>query len=117
MAGGQSRDVHKVGDEVAIRDGIDAVAELALKAELACRGRRVDRIGNAREGARAKRRCPSTLFGLRDPGAVAPKGLDVGQEVMREGYHLSSLQMGVAGHDGLDLVLCAFDQRASKIGD
>src|SRR5205814_8478815 len=73
--------------------------------------------GNAREGARAKRRCPSTLFGLRDPGAVAPKGLDVGQEVMREGYHLSSLQMGVAGHDGLDLVLCAFDERASKIGD
>src|SRR6266566_5597711 len=117
MHGGHGRDVHKVGDEVTIGDSVDAVAELARKAELA-RGRGgVDRVRDAREGARAQRRCPRAVPSLCDPRAVAPKCLDVGQEVMRERDDLSSLQMRIPGHDRLDLVLCAFDQRASEIHD
>src|SRR2546425_13025183 len=104
MYGGHGRDVHKVGDEVTIGDGVDAVAELARKAELAGGGGGVDRIRDAREGARAQRRCPCALSRLRDPEAVAPKCLDVGEEVMGERDDLSSLQMRVPGHDRLDLV-------------
>src|SRR5439155_11167103 len=117
MHGGHGRHVPKVGDEVTIGDGVDAVAELARTAELARRGGGVDRIRDAREGARAQRRRPRTLSGLRDPRAVASKCLDVGQEVMRERDDLRSLQMRVPGHDRLDLVHGAFDQRASEIGD
>ncbi len=117
MYGGHGRDVHKVGDEVTIGDGVDAVAEFARKAELPRGGGWVDRIRDAGEGARAERRCSCPLSGLRDPGAIAPKCLDVGEEVMRERDHLSSLQMRVPGHDRLDLVLRAFDQRATEIRD
>src|SRR5438445_11134577 len=98
MYGGHGRDIHKVGDEVTIGDGVDAVAELARKAELARSGGWVDRIRDARERARAQRRCPCALPRLCDPRAVASKCLDVGQEVMGERDDLSSLQMRVPGH-------------------
>src|SRR5438445_2764234 len=117
MYGGHGRHVHKVRDEVTIGDGVDAVAELARKAELARSGGGVDRIRDAREGARAERRRPRTLSGLRDARTIAPKRLDVGQQVVCERDHLRSLKMGVAGHDSLDLVVRAFDKRASEIGD
>ena len=117
MDGSHGRDVHEVCDEVAIGDSVDAVPEHTRKPELARRRRRVDGIGDARESARAERRRRGTLPGLRDAGTIAPKRLDVGQQVVCERDHLRSLKMGVAGHDRLDLVLCAFDKRASEIGD
>src|SRR5204863_6958791 len=40
----------------------------------------------------------------RDARAIAPDGLDVREQMVREGYRLRALKVGVAGHDSLDLV-------------
>ena len=47
---------------------------------------------------------------IGEPAAVAPEHLDIGQEVMPEGYRLGDLQMGVAGHHRGGFGLGAVDQ-------
>src|SRR5205814_4676937 len=90
----QRRDERQLGDEVPIRDRVDAVAERALETELARDRVRVDRVWRAGEGRRAERRDTRALASLRDASAIAPDGLDVREQMVREGNRLSALKVG-----------------------
>jgi len=55
MHSGQGGDVQEVGDEVAIRDGVDAVAEDALEAKLPRDRGRIHRMRCPSQRARTER--------------------------------------------------------------
>ena len=100
---GERGDIEKVGDEVAIGDGVDAVAKDARKAQLLRDRRGVHRMRRAGEGARAKRRDRRAFARLRDPLAIPAKRLDVREQVMRKRDGLCALHVRVAREDRVDL--------------
>ena len=89
--------VEVVEREVAVRDGVDRVAHLAVG--------RVDPERRARDRAGAERARRRRLARRVESRAVALEHLDPGEEVVAEGHGLAALEVRVPGHQRLGLGL------------
>ena len=112
--GSQRARIDEVGDEVAVRHRVDAVAERARETELLRDGRGIDVIGNARERTGAERRHGRALPRLGDARAVAAQRLDVREQVVREGDRLRALQVGIARQHRVDFGFGASHERGRE---
>ena len=77
MDGRERGHVDEVDHEVAVGDGVDAVAEDPVEPELLRGRRRVERIRRAREGACTEWRRRRALSRFRDSCAIAPQRFNV----------------------------------------
>ena len=93
------------------------LAVIALKPNARATIRRSRRQRRARQSARAKRHDRGPRRGLLEALAIAPKHLDVRQQVMRERHRLRALQMRVAGHDRRDVPPRDPNQRGAQLRD
>ena len=112
MHRGERARVRELRDEVAIGDGVDAVAERPGELQLFRDGGGIDRIRHAGERAGAERRdrrARSRASAIR--ARSRRRSLDVREQVMRERDRLRALEVRVAGQHGVDLGLGALDER------
>ena len=86
----------ELGDEVAVRDRVEAVLERRGEAQLAGGDRRVDRQRAAGERARPERGDVGARRGVHEPVRVSEERPGVRAEVVREQHRLGPLQVRVA---------------------
>ncbi len=110
--GRERADVREVRDEIAIGDGVDAVAEGARETELPRYGLGVDRVWHTGQRAGTERRHRRALARLIRTHAIAPQRFNVRQQVVRERNGLCALQVRVPGHHCVGLVRRPLDERA-----
>ena len=84
----------------------DDLAEAQLRGDLAAVGVEVD----ARERARAERQPPGLALGEREARAVAREHPEVGEQVMAQIHRLRALQVRVARHRPVEVLLGALEQ-------
>ena len=97
--GGQGRE--QLHAEIPVRDGVDAVAAGAVKAQGGGGHPPVGGIGSAGQGAGPQGRLVHALHRVPDAGDVPGEHHAVGQELLGEEDGLGPLQVGVAGNDGV----------------
>ena len=88
----------EIQQEIAVGDGVHAVARYAAETKLARHKFAVKRIRQPRQRAAAKRHHIRPRMRLPKALRVAPQHLKVGEQVMREENGLRALHMGIAGH-------------------
>ncbi len=111
MNRGERRGVEVIDHEVAIRHRVEAVRGRPVEAQL-----RRDRIAIQIEPGPGKRGAAKRQFVHPDPrivkaASIAPKHRDIGHQVMAERHRLARLEVGIARHDGPDMLLGAGQQR------
>src|SRR5207253_9898681 len=102
---------------VAIGDRIKRVRHRTVETERLRRGVAVDRERGAGERGGAERRFVQPLACILETAAVARSHLDIGEQVMTEGYWLRGLQMREAGHDRSGMLQRTFHQRQLERGE
>ena len=108
-AGGSGSEVVK--REVAVGDSVDRVRHGLVEAELARDELPVGVEVHARQRPGAKRQARALALGEGKALAVARQHPEVGEQMVAEVDGLGALQMGVAGHSPVDVLLGALDQR------
>ena len=111
---GRREELH---DVVAVADGVEAVRVDVLEVELLLHELAVDREGRAGEGAGAERHDVRALVDALEAGEVTREHAEVGEQVMREQDRLCALQMRVARHDDIAVLLRRLDERALQVLD
>ena len=96
--------------EVAVADGIERVLRRAFEAEQIGGHVAVDRVGRAGERGGAERHDVGAPATVHQPLTIAQQHLEPRQHVVTESHRLRSLQMGKAGHDGVGMTACLFQQ-------
>ena len=81
------------------------------KPELVGDGLAIDGVRDAGEGATAERQLVHDGHGVEEAVQIAIEHLHVGEHVMREEHRLGALEVRVAGHDGVGVLLGEVDQR------
>ena len=91
--------------EIPVGNAVERVVGDTLKAEQIGGDGSVDGIGRSGECAGAERHFIHTLETVLQSGDVAQEHFAVGEQVVTEGDRLCTLQMRVAGHDGIAVFL------------
>ncbi len=100
-----------VEDEVPPGDRVDRVRGDLAEAELARDRTAVGVEVDPRQRARAERQAPGLALGEGEARAVAREHPEVGQQMVAEIDRLGALQVGVAGHRPVEVLLGARQQR------
>ena len=98
-------------DEIAVRDGVEAVGGGAVEAQGPGRHLAVDGVGRAGQRRRAERAFIEAFAGVEQAPGVAAEHFHIGQQMVAEGHRLGILQMGEAGQDGVGFFFRTPDQR------
>ncbi len=109
---GRGEELH---DVVAVANGVEAVRVDVLEVELLLHELAVDWEGRAGERAGAKRHDVRALVDALKAGEVAREHPEVREQVMREQDWLCALQMRVARHDDVAVLLRRLDERALQV--
>ena len=113
---GEQRDVEeRLGDEVAVADGVEAVLEGGVEAEVVRRRRGVERQRRTGEGAGAERRDVEAAPGVEQAVDVAPERPAVRQQVVGQQHRLRPLQVRVARQVGGARVLGPGEEHALQL--
>ena len=107
----------RLGDEVAVADGVERVGEHAGEAERLGRRRRIDRQRRAGERAGAEGRHVEALDGRHEAVDVAGQRPAVGQQVVGQQHGLGPLDVGVAGQVGVAGRLGPGQQHVLQVDD
>ncbi len=103
--------------EVTIGDGVEAVAADRRKTQQLGDVFAVQRVGRAGQGAGAERQHVRPSVRVTQSTGVTLEHLGVGQQVVPEQHRLGALQMGIARHDRLAVLLARLDQRRLQLDD
>jgi hypothetical protein len=95
--GQQAEGEQRVGHEVAVAHGVEAVVERGRETQLDGGEARVEGQRRAGQGAGAQRRHVGPPAGVDQPVDVAGQRPAVGQQVVSQQHRLGPLQVGVAG--------------------
>ena len=117
MRGARGRRAQVVEHEVPARHRVDGVGSDVAEAQLARDLSAVDVEVHARQRAGAQRQAPGFVLGERKPPVVAREHPEVRQQVVPEVHGLRPLQVGVAGHGPVGVLLGARQQRAHQRRD
>ena len=97
--------------EVAVGHGVDGAARDVVELQKRARDLAVDGEGGARERRAAEGHHVDALPAVLQPVHVAQEHLGIGVEVLREVDGLRLAQVGVAGKDALDVLVCGHRER------
>ena len=100
---------------VPVRDGIHGVVGGLFEAQGLGGGEAVHRIGGGGQGARAQGALVQPLQTVLQPGHVPLEHVGVGHHVVGEGGRLGPLEVGVAGHHGVQMGLGLLHQDPLQI--
>jgi len=104
--------------EIAVGHTVDGVAAGGCKAQLLRRVEAVQRVGRARQCARAKRALGvHAAGGVLQAAQIAQQHPGVGHQLVAEGHRLGALQMGVAGHNVACPLLGLVTKHVDKLFD
>ena len=107
--------------KIAVADGVQRVLSHTFKSEQFCRVFAVNRIGGAGKSSGTERRTIDAFAAVSQAFAVALEHFGISQAVMAESDGLSNLHVGVARHDGVDVLFGnrqqGFLQMREKIHD
>ena len=92
-------------EEVPVGDGVHAVGTDGVEAELICNELAVEGVGDAGEGAAAKGKDGGGVPALLEAPLVSLEHVKIGEEVMGQQDGLGALEVGVAGHDDVCVLL------------
>ena len=110
-------DEQRLGDEVAIGDGIERVLERPGEVERGRDRRGIERQARTRERARAERRDVGAFQAVVPAIDVSSKRPEVREQVVREQHRLRPLQVRVAGQRDLGRLPRALQQHALQLLD
>ncbi len=99
--GDESQIEQRLGDEVPVGDGVEAVLEDGCKPEIGCGRRRVEREGRAGKGAGAEGRHVQALDRHQEAVHITRQCPPVGQQVVGQQHGLGPLEVRVAGQVGV----------------
>ena len=102
---------------VTVGDGIHGVVGGLFEAQLLGGLEAVDGVGGGGQSAGAQGTLVQTLQAVLQPGHVPLEHVGVGHHVVGEGGGLGSLQVGVAGHHGVGVLLGLLHQRLLQVQD
>ncbi len=102
--------------EVAVRDRIERIGHRPVEAERLRRRIAIDRERSAGQRRGTERGFVETLARVGKAAAVAPRHLDIGEQMMPEGHGLRGLQMGKTRHHGRGMFQRPLHQRMLECG-
>lgn len=115
---GEDREVRNELDcEVAVGDGVHAVAGDPAETEFLADPLAVDRQCAAGDRAGAERHDVDPFAAAGEPFRVAVEHLDIGEQMVREKHRLRVLQVREAGHDRARMGVGLRDQRPLKMAE
>ncbi len=109
--------VDEVEQVVAVTHSVHGVGHRRVKAERACGGLAVERVGGAGQGGGTQRAEVGRGAGVLHASEVTAEHPEVGQQVVREQHGLGRLHVGVAGHDDAKLLVGTLEQHTLQLGE
>ena len=100
---------------IAVRDAVQAVTGSGRKAQPACELFTVDFIRGTGQRAAAQWADIQTFQGILQTAFVTRQHLNIGQTPVGKGHRLRALQVGIARHHGVLVVLRGLYQRALQL--
>jgi len=77
----------------------------------------IHRVSGGGKGSGPQGALVHSLQTVLQSGYVTPEHVGIGHHIVAEGSRLGPLEVGIAGHDGLQIGLCLFDQYLLQIQD
>ncbi len=106
----QRRAGAELDGEIAIRHRVERVLAHAVETQFTGDALAIDRVSGAGHRRRAQRQHVEPPAAIAKARGVTLHHLEVGQQVMRETHRLRHLQMRVAGHERIDVMLGQIEQ-------
>ena len=100
---------------VSVRDGVHGVFRGLGKAQQLCGHLTVNGIGGGGQGAGAQGALVQPFQAVLQTGHVSAEHIGIGHHVVGEGGGLCPLEMGVAGHDGGQILLGLLNEHLFQI--
>src|SRR6266480_201057 len=110
MQSDQGETKKKFADEIAVAHSIEAVLAGAREAELACNKLAIKNDCGSCERARAERENVSPCQTIAKTTRVALERFELREQKMSKKNRLSPLQMGVTGHNKIDIFFSKIEQ-------